>query len=379
MSAALDYYQVLQIEKDASDQQIKKAYRKLALKFHPDKNSSADAVEKFKDISEAYEILSDPEKRRVYDSRGSDPMHDGDYDYHNPFAGFAFHSPEEIFAEFFNHMSGFGRGGDMFSSFMMPPMHQAPPPPPPFGGFNHPFMMGGFGDTGGFFGHDFMSPLMGSSPFQQQSFIASSQNSSRGLNGGGYSKSVSTTTRNVNGVVESVKVTKITDSNGTKVIEEYGNGLTKINGVEQPKQQHQIEPKASSPSYNNRSVEKIQIISDSEGEEDEQEQGELDEYDQHRDYFYRQEQIRQQQLKLQQEQQRLWEEQRQHDEYMRQQRERMHQQRMMLHQQQMMQHMHSPFPFQQHQQQHQQPYNRHQQDNLFDSVYGHYPQYNHFL
>ncbi|KAL7310815.1 DnaJ subfamily B member 4 [Mucor circinelloides] len=50
MSAALDYYQVLQIEKDASDQQIKKAYRKLALKFHPDKNSSADAVEKFKDI-----------------------------------------------------------------------------------------------------------------------------------------------------------------------------------------------------------------------------------------------------------------------------------------------------------------------------------------
>lgn len=115
-------------------------------------------------------------------------------------------------------MSAFGRGGDLFSSFMMPPMHQAPPPPPPFGSFNHPFMMGGFGDTGGFFGHDFMPPLMGSSSFQQQqqSFIGSSQNSSRGLSnggGGGYSKSVSTTTRSVNGVVESVKITTITDSN----------------------------------------------------------------------------------------------------------------------------------------------------------------------
>ncbi|KAL0142330.1 DnaJ domain-containing protein [Mucor lusitanicus] len=211
MPASLDYYQVLQIDKDASDQQIKKAYRKLALKFHPDKNSSADAVEK---------ILSDPEKRRVYDNHGSNPMHDDDYDYHNPFAGFAFHSPEEIFAEFFNHMSAFGRGGDLFSSFMMPPMHQAPPPPPPFGGFSHPFMMGGFGDTSGFFGHDFMSlPMMGSSSFQQQqSFIGSSQNSSRGLgNGssGGYSKSVSTTTRNVNGVMESVKITKITDGNAS--------------------------------------------------------------------------------------------------------------------------------------------------------------------
>ncbi|CAO3620170.1 unnamed protein product [Mucor fragilis] len=378
MSTTLDYYQVLQIEKDASDQQIKKAYRKLALKFHPDKNSSADAVEKFKDISEAYEILSDPEKRRVYDNRGSNPMHDDDYDYHNPFAGFAFHSPEEIFAEFFNHMSAFGRGGDLFSSFMMPPMHQAPPPPPPFGSFNHPFMMGGFGDTGGFFGHDFMPPLMGSSSFQQQqqSFIGSSQNSSRGLSnggGGGYSKSVSTTTRSVNGVVESVKITTITDSNGTQVIEEFGNGLTKINGVEQPTQ-HQIEHTASSPSHHSRSVEKVQVASDSEGEEDE-----LDQYDEHRDYFYRQEQIRQQQLKLQQEQQRLWEEQRRHDEYMRQQRERMHQQHMMLHQQQMMQHMHSPFHFQQHQQQQQQQYNRHQQDDLFDGVYGHYPQYNHFL
>lgn len=114
-------------------------------------------------------------------------------------------------------MGVFGRGGDMFSSFMMPPMHQAPPPPPPFHGFNRQFMTGGFGGGGNpFFSNDFMSPMMG--PFQQQqqqsssSYIGTS-NMNRGGGGGGYSKSVSTSTRNINGVVESVKITKITDEN----------------------------------------------------------------------------------------------------------------------------------------------------------------------
>jgi curved DNA-binding protein len=69
---AEDYYQVLGVEKKASADDIKKAYRKLALKWHPDKNpNNKTAEEKFKKISEAYAVLSDPEKRNQYDQFGS--------------------------------------------------------------------------------------------------------------------------------------------------------------------------------------------------------------------------------------------------------------------------------------------------------------------
>ena len=62
MSEKRDYYEVLGISKDASEQEIKKAYRSLAKKYHPDMNKSPDAEEKFKEINEAYEVLSDPDK-----------------------------------------------------------------------------------------------------------------------------------------------------------------------------------------------------------------------------------------------------------------------------------------------------------------------------
>ena len=62
-----DYYQVLNIQKTASDDDVRKAYRTLALQFHPDKNNSPGAEEKFKEISEAYEVLSDSAKRQDYD------------------------------------------------------------------------------------------------------------------------------------------------------------------------------------------------------------------------------------------------------------------------------------------------------------------------
>lgn len=67
-----DYYKVLEVDKKASDDEIKKSYKKLAKKFHPDVNKNPEAEKKFKDISEAYNVLSDPEKRRKYDNLGSD-------------------------------------------------------------------------------------------------------------------------------------------------------------------------------------------------------------------------------------------------------------------------------------------------------------------
>ncbi len=67
----MDYYEVLGVKKDGSSQDIKKAYRKLAMKYHPDRNKgNKEAEEKFKKISEAYAVLSDPEKRKQYDTFG---------------------------------------------------------------------------------------------------------------------------------------------------------------------------------------------------------------------------------------------------------------------------------------------------------------------
>ncbi|XP_071350222.1 dnaJ homolog subfamily B member 9-like [Trachinotus anak] len=65
-----NYYDTLSIEPTATDSQIKKAFRKLAVKHHPDKNRSADAEKTFREIAEAYKVLSDKEKRRLYDSVG---------------------------------------------------------------------------------------------------------------------------------------------------------------------------------------------------------------------------------------------------------------------------------------------------------------------
>jgi curved DNA-binding protein len=105
---AKDYYASLGVSKDASSDEIKKAYRKLAVKYHPDKNpSDTKAEERFKEISEAYAVLSDPEKRRNYDQFGDASFHQ-QYSQEDIFRGTNFN---DIFREF-----GMGGGGeDIFS------------------------------------------------------------------------------------------------------------------------------------------------------------------------------------------------------------------------------------------------------------------------
>ena len=78
MSAKRDYYEVLGVTKTSSLDEIKNQYRKLALKFHPDRNQSKDAAEHFKEISEAYAVLSDSEKKQTYDQYGHEGV-DGRY------------------------------------------------------------------------------------------------------------------------------------------------------------------------------------------------------------------------------------------------------------------------------------------------------------
>ncbi len=75
-----DYYQILGVPRDAEKGDIKKAYRKLARRYHPDVNSEADAEEKFKEVNEAYEVLKDSDKRQAYDRFGADWKHGQQFD-----------------------------------------------------------------------------------------------------------------------------------------------------------------------------------------------------------------------------------------------------------------------------------------------------------
>src|SRR3954462_3725002 len=108
-----DYYEVLSVSRTATEEEIKRSYRKLAVKFHPDKNpDDAHAEEKFKELGEAYDVLMDGDKRAAYDRYG-----------HAAFAqgigrGGGFHDPFDIFREVFGGGGGGGGfGGGIFETF----------------------------------------------------------------------------------------------------------------------------------------------------------------------------------------------------------------------------------------------------------------------
>jgi molecular chaperone DnaJ len=117
-----DYYEVLGIPKTASKEDIKTAYRKLALQYHPDRNKDAGAEDRFKEISEAYAVLSDDEKRKRYDTYGhvgaDEAFRGSEANFEEVFRDMGFGGFRDIFEQFFGRGGGFGFGGggaeDMF-------------------------------------------------------------------------------------------------------------------------------------------------------------------------------------------------------------------------------------------------------------------------
>ncbi len=105
--AKRDFYQILGVERNASPEEIKKAYRKMALQFHPDRNpGNKEAEDKFKEAAEAYEVLSDPTKRQRYDQYGHEGMRGTDF---RPFT-----DVNDIFSQFGDIFGSSGFGGSIF-------------------------------------------------------------------------------------------------------------------------------------------------------------------------------------------------------------------------------------------------------------------------
>ena len=114
MATKKDYYEVLGVNKNATDEELKKAYRKLAKQYHPDANpdNKEEAEKKFKEVNEAYETLSNPQKRKMYDQFGADGPQGFGGGAGGPFGGGTY-----TYSTGFDGFSDFGDLGDIFSSF----------------------------------------------------------------------------------------------------------------------------------------------------------------------------------------------------------------------------------------------------------------------
>jgi len=122
MATTRDYYDILGVSKSATTAEIKSAYRKLALKWHPDRNKENDAHEKFKEINEAYEVLSNPEKKAKFDQFGHAAFGNGSGNPFgaggNPFGGGFYQAGGNVnFEDLFGGAGGFSDPFDIFSGF----------------------------------------------------------------------------------------------------------------------------------------------------------------------------------------------------------------------------------------------------------------------
>jgi len=211
-----DFYAILEVERNASTDDIKKAYRRLALKWHPDKNQdNPEATEKFKEITEAYEILSDAGKRSQYDTFGTSGVRQG---------GVQFRDPHEIFREFFDDFFPFSQ------SFAAPPGFSGAPFGTPFANpyastpferFQTPFA--NFGRGGGFGGFSSNFGNFGSDNLG---------------GGGGFGQAGNFTSTSTTIGPDGVKVTKITKfQNGQKtetIIKEKNGKIIERRDIGQP-------------------------------------------------------------------------------------------------------------------------------------------------
>jgi DnaJ family protein B protein 6 len=240
-----DYYKILGIDKSADAKTIKKAYRKMALKWHPDKNidNKEAAEEKFKEISEAYQVLSDKDKRRMYDNGGFDPNKPNngrnfhaDFDFDFPSfhgGGFKFMDAHDLFKNF-SSKGFFDDDDDFFKSFGMANKRRSE-----MGFSNNTNLGGGRGGHGGtrfksMFSHGFDDDFGMFKGFGHHDFgggFGGGGFGGGGFGGGGTSKSVSTTTKFINGKRLTVTKTKIQKPDGMveeEVKEQKPNGETTI-------------------------------------------------------------------------------------------------------------------------------------------------------
>ncbi|KAM8966438.1 dnaJ homolog subfamily B member 6 isoform 2-T2 [Pelodytes ibericus] len=235
----VEYYDILGVHRNSSPEDIKKAYRKLALKWHPDKNpdNKDEAERRFKEVAEAYEVLSDAKKRDIYDKFGKEGLTGGGggggSHYNSPFEyGFTFRSPDDVFREFFG-----GRDPFSFDLFADDPFddffgnrrgHRANRTRPAPGSFFSAF--GGFPSFGGGL-TPFDSGFTSSFGSLGHGGFTSFSSSSFGGTGMGNFKSVSTSTKIING--RKITTKRILENGQERVeVEEEGQlkSLT-INGV----------------------------------------------------------------------------------------------------------------------------------------------------